>query len=585
MATKKTQELLQESEKQAESVYASLGRLLYENIQAGAISYSFTSPDTALTAKAKRLLRDIVAEKISDRRTKRAPLLRPPPAKAPVKAPVRPSVEIPPRKAPKNKVVAVLKGVGHVLSDLSAAAAPAPANAPKPAVSRRGQLDPYTKLIVTGQVCANKIIDVQKDFNDCLSAGLLHTTGERTAVFQAAADEKIQSIISLMAHRREEIKSVMEQKRQFFAENPEAPIWKAEENFLKHVEQEIDETTRHIDRLVDEVVGLFKNINDVFEKDLEHARLSREARAALAQEPEEAPQEEPLLPDPVSDEPEPSVEEEGLVAEVATEEAFAAESEETSSEEAGDYGLFETAARKLGRESISDEEKLAVLHTLFRNAPKRAVPFFYELTREADIFFQRKLFSLLNTLDYPTLVDLYRRFVTDEHSSLRLQGIMGLVKLGSSEARNVIVTAIRDRDANVRRFIVNHLDHNGGEAEETAIAHLAGDSDDSVSRIAIRKLGLMANHFAFVSLVPKLESSNVKVCKEAIDALVRMIGVDLDYDYTAPELERKRQARAWKSLAQESYTNPRLVRELRQEYLQGARVSRSSADAKKSRRS
>ena len=88
MATKKTQELLQESEKQAESVYASLGRLLYENIQAGAISYSFTSPDTALTAKAKRLLRDIVAEKISDRRTKRAPLLRPPPAKAPVKAPV-----------------------------------------------------------------------------------------------------------------------------------------------------------------------------------------------------------------------------------------------------------------------------------------------------------------------------------------------------------------------------------------------------------------------------------------------------------------------------------------------------------------
>ncbi|MBF0486351.1 MAG: hypothetical protein HQL16_07560 [Candidatus Omnitrophica bacterium] len=616
MANKKKQDLIKESETQLESLFSSFGRLLYENIQAGGIAYYFDPENPSLTAQAKRLIRDVVAQKISDRKEKREPvktLRRAAPAKPQPKAPTRPSVKVletkvaarptaikPARKAPKNKVVAVLKGVTNILlsefkgveAPLSAPVAQEPA-APvfaaaedvqpqqeRPvAISRRGQLEPYTKLNVALHVAENKVLDIQKDLNDCLSAGLLHTTGEKTAAYQAAVDEKIRKITLMMGKKREEIRRIMETKKQFFAENPEATMWKAETAFLEQIEQEVSQTTRRVDDLIDEVVVLFKNINDVFEKDLEQARLSREkewrwnTRISTALPPETFAKfhegassvDEIISEELPSEEISQEEEEEAIPQEQAVAQALDEGGDGEATEEAGDYGLLETAARKLSSESTSDDEKLAVLHTLFRNAPKRAVPFLYELTREADIFFQRKLLSLLSVLDYPTLVDLYRRFINDENSSLRLQGMMGLVKLDSDEAKNVIVSAIRDNDAHVRRFIVNHLDHMAGDPEASAIARLSGDSDEGVARIAIRKLGLMGNHFAFVTLVPKLESPSIKVCKEAIDALVAMTGTDQGYNYAAPFPDRKRQAKVWKTLAKESYTKPRLLRDLQRE--------------------
>ncbi len=594
MATKKTSELLQDCETQERSLYTSLGRLLYENVQSGGISYRFEPENAALEAQAKRLVRDIVAQKVADRKDERVPAK---PVKVIAKAPVRPVVrKAPPVKAPvkaavkepKNKVVAVLKGVTNVLLSEFKERPELPAvqeKAPAQAISRRGQLEPYTQMIVELHVATNKVLDIQKDLNDCLSAGLLHTTGDRTATLQAEADKKIQNVVLLLGKKREEIKNIMEQKRQFFAENPDVAQWKAEEGFLKKIEQEVQSTTRRIDDLVNEVVDLFKSINNVFEKDLEQTRVERGARAVaaaqagtevLVQEVSQAVDEyleEQAAEEPVAEEVVAEVAEEVAPAEpeILEETLVDDASAEAPAEETNDYGLFETAARKLGRESSSDDEKISILHTLFRNAPKRAVPFLYDMIREGDIYFQRKLFTLLGLLDYPTLVDLYRRFVTDENSSLRLQGIMGLIKLGSHEAKNVIVTAIRDHDANIRRFIVNHLDHTGGEAEAVGIAHLSGDSNDGVARVAIRKLGIMGSHFAFVTLVPKLESPNPKVCMEAIDALRKIVGTDLGYDPTVSLSERKRQAQQWKVLAQKSYTNPRLLRELRAEHSQGGK--------------
>ncbi|MBF0123504.1 MAG: HEAT repeat domain-containing protein [Candidatus Omnitrophica bacterium] len=618
MPTKKTLELIQECEKQGDSLLISLGRLLYENIQAGTIAYYFDPDDPALMAQAKRLIRDVVVEKISDRKEKLS-LSKTSRRISPVKAPVKIIAEAPKAKsvmrpvvaksiarktvskAPKNAVMAVLKGVTNVImsefkgpdaapvhhggsvhspthqKSSEERGAPAASEATvreQPRSSgtlRRGQLESYTQLNVALHVAANKLLDVQKDLNDCLSAGLLHVTGERTKAYQEAADKKIQQITLLLGKKREEIRHIMDTKRKFFAENPEATLWKEEEGFLKQVEQDVNQTTRRVDELIEEVVGLFKNIGEGFEKDLEQARLARkQERVSVASTPVRSSWTDFLTGGPAqnssSEEILDEAGEETVSEETVIEESFVNQ-EHIDAGEVGDYGLLETAGRKLRSESTSDEEKLAVLHTLFRNAPSRAVPFLYELTREADGFFQRKLLSLLTQLDYPTMVDLYRRFVTDANSSLRLQGVMGLVKLDSDEAKNVIVSAIRDQDAHVRRFIVNHLDHTAGDPEATAIARLAADSDEGVARIAIRKLGIMANHFAFVSLVPRLESLSMKVCKEAIDALVSMTGTDQGYNYAASPVERRRQAKVWNALAKESYIKPRLLRELREQYM------------------
>ncbi|MBF0503599.1 MAG: HEAT repeat domain-containing protein [Candidatus Omnitrophica bacterium] len=524
MPTKNKRELLNECGTQTDSLFITLGRLLYENIQAGSIAYYFDPEDPALMVSAKRLIRDVVQEKIFDRKEKKVQ------GQAPVK---------------EEK----------------------PQEARPPEISRRGQIEPYTQMNVALRVAENRILDVQKDLNDCLSAGLLHTTGERTAAYQAALDEKIQKLILLMAKKREEIKLIMETKKKFFADNPEVAMWKAEKSFLEKLEQEVNQTTKRVDDLIDEVVVLFKNINTVYEKDLEQARVEGPSlkdrlppAASVPEYPQDEPQEEIVSQDEPQEETlESTQEEESLSSE---QEDFMESPSVETDEAAADYGLLETAGRKLSSESTSDEDKLAVLHTIFRNAPKRAVPLLYELTREADIFFQRKLLSLLSVLDYPTLVDLYRRFINDEDSSLRLQGMMGLVKLGSDEAKHVIVSAIRDPDPHIRRFIVNHLDHRAGDPEASAIARLSADIDEGVARVAIRKLGLMGNHFAFVTLVPKLESSNIKVCKETIEALISLTGTDQGYDYSATLPERKRQARVWKALAKESYIKPRLLRDL-----------------------
>ncbi|MBF0494115.1 MAG: HEAT repeat domain-containing protein, partial [Candidatus Omnitrophica bacterium] len=267
--------------------------------------------------------------------------------------------------------------------------------------------------------------------------------------------------------------------------------------------------------------------------------------------------------EPVVSTPE-ETEEENEEAEETEEEVYDEEEEED------DYGLFETASRKLASQAAYEEEKLAVLHTLFRNAPKKTVPFLYELIKNSDMYLRRHLMLLLRQVDYPTVVDLYRYLIVDEESALRLQGMMGLVKLDSDEARNVISSAVVDRDPNVRRFIVNCLDHTGGEARVTAIARLSADSDESVRKIAVKKLSLLGNHFAFVNLVPRLEDPDVNVRKEAIYGLKRIAGTDYGYNFLGTEGERRRAVKQWKALAERSYANPGVLRSLREKNMKAA---------------
>lgn len=632
MAIKKKQDVLKECETQRDSLYASFGRLLYENIQSGGITYTFDPGAPALTAQAKRLVRDVVVGKITERKPKLDPFVIARRkalkdkdvalaiAKELKGRPIVQSVRtVKPAKPPKarNTMAAVLKGVQNVIKSAMPSLQTVSGEVPPPkppvmardprnlGVERRGQIEPYTRLLIELHVALRKLREIRNDFNDGITVGLLYATGNRTAVCQAAVDEKLQAVISLIEKKQEAIRRVMEQKKQFFAEDTENKVWKPEAEFLKELELDAAETSRRVDGLISEIVDLFKNIKSVYEKEVE-AGLPRPPLVVPPPEAVEAQMPEAVVADDAVDAeaqeddgsddanggdqfevPETAVElvreseiaalAEGAVEEVPQDADAADKSDGQGVDEDAvdkmDYGLFETGARKLLSEAVDQNEKLAILHTLFRNAPRRVVPYLFELIRDAEMFMRRQLVHLLGQLDYPTMVDLYRRFITDDSSSLRLAGMMGLVKLDSDEAKHVIVSAVNDRDANVRRFIVNHLDHGGNEPDATALARLARDVDETVARIALRKIGLMSNHFAFVTAVPLLESANIKIRKEAIAALVLMTGTDLGFDCGAPEVERARAVRQWKILSKESYAHPRFLRDMRSKYAPAAKAA------------
>jgi hypothetical protein len=517
-APKTTPESFNDCDAQLDSLFHHFGKFLYTNIQAGSISYHFDPPDKTLKAQADTLVRNIKAAG-NDRRPKPATFS------------------------------ALLRGAQNVLLGI---------NRQRPfGAERRGELEPYTGLVVSLHSILKNLLEIQADLNGCLSLGLLHTSNDRVVAYQHAVNEKLRTIILLVGKNKEVIKLIMEKKRGLLEENTESVPRKAEEDFLKQAARVVAATSRRIDILIGEVVGLFEGIKEAYEKDLK-------ADTAIAEKKydETAAEEVPLEEE----------KDEGPMEEEIKQEDIAEEEEQ---------GLFETASRKLASELVSPEEKTEVLHTLFRNAPGRTVPFLYEFIRNADMFLQRQVRSLLSNLDYPEMVSLYRRFITDKQSSLRLQGVMGLVKLGSGEARNVIASVVNDPDPNVRRFIVNYLEHAGGEAEAAAIARLANDSDETVARIAVRKLGLMANQFAFVNLVSKLEAPGLKIRKEAIEMLKAFTGTDLGYNYAAPEPERRRQIRQWNTLARQSYTNPRLLRGLREQLMNKAEKKPEGAECGK----
>lgn len=525
MANKEALEMQKECSKQSDNLFAFLGKFLFDNISLNLVAYSFQPPDEVLKARAEALLKDIAEENKKKLAPSKAAVL-----------------------IKKNKIKAVLQGAKNVFLkkkwDYSLG------------IERRGQLEPYTKLIVDLHIFSNKLQEVGKDLEDSLSPGLLYADSDRFLGCKQAIDRKISVIISLLEENKEVIKSIMKKKRSFLEANPKALFWKVEDDFLKQAAGKVSLATERIDRLIVDVAGIFKDIKRLYDKGLQ-------AESVVLQE-------EPLLiPDDVgqgepedagaSNQEEAVQQEEESGEEVGDEEAGV---EEVGGEET-DYGLLETALRKLNSEVLDGEEKLVVLNAIFRNVSKRTIPFLYELIKSADIFLRKQLILLLASLDYPEMIGLYRRFIADDESALRLHGIMGLVKLKSEEAQHVLVSAINDKDLNVRRFIVNCLKHTGTETEVAAIARMANDPSQTVALIAIRKLGLMSNRFAFVNLVQKLDSLDINIRKEAILALRAITKTDLGYDYAASDLERVRMVQQWKVLVAQSYSNPRIIHELR----------------------
>lgn len=536
---------IKDCETQLESLYTYLGRFIYKNMEDEKLFYRFEPENSQCEDEARQLLGKVKYF-----------------------------------QAPREPKTASSKSADH-----------------------RGRLEPYTSLVISTNEIIKKLASLKKDINHCLSAAIsgfeiidnTHT-GESVVQLNVVFDR----ISSMLENEMEVIKDMMTKKKKNIEKNAKdsgLEISKEEKKFLKNAEDDLANVAGNIDKLAKQAVKLFRDIKESYEKDIEAWKetleIRRQETGAAGEEifvakdtgaPDQAEWEEARM-DEGPEEDVPSVDEEpGPEEEVKEEITSEDEDAEAAQEIEGSEkspelfheDLFETARRKLRMEDESEGENLKVLNTLLRYAPGRVPDFLAGVIREGDFDFKKKIVHLLSKIENKEVVPVYRSFLSDDEPYLRLNGIIGLNRWKPGEGRDAMILSVGDPNSGVRRFVVNCLDPFRSDAEAAGIARLSNDRDENVARIAIRKLGMARNRFAFVNLVHKLESPSTKVRKEAINALQSMTGLTLGYKYLAPDKERTQSYQKWKNLWEQNRNNPHFLDELRS----GLLTSEKSSSAK-----
>jgi hypothetical protein len=149
--------------------------------------------------------------------------------------------------------------------------------------------------------------------------------------------------------------------------------------------------------------------------------------------------------------------------------------------------------------------------------------------------------------------------ILSEDPLIRLKAVEQLSRLNTPQARLALLAHIKDPDSLIRRVIVNSINPEGGEDETFAIVKFINDPDENVARIAIRKSAQTRNRLAFAYLISKLDSENVKIRKEAIEALGLITGSDLGYNPTATIGQRGESVRLWQKVWQDNQMNTQFL--------------------------
>jgi len=141
----------------------------------------------------------------------------------------------------------------------------------------------------------------------------------------------------------------------------------------------------------------------------------------------------------------------------------------------------------------------------------------------------------------------------------RLKSVVSLSRMNTPQSRLELLSHAKDRDSLIRRVIVNCINPEGGQEEEFAIVKFINDPDEDVARIAIRKSAKIRNRLGFSYLISRLDSENVKIRNEAIDALRIITGSDLGFNPTAAESGRSEAIKRWQQVWQDNQMNPQFL--------------------------
>ncbi len=141
----------------------------------------------------------------------------------------------------------------------------------------------------------------------------------------------------------------------------------------------------------------------------------------------------------------------------------------------------------------------------------------------------------------------------------RLKSVVNLSRVNTPQARAELLSHAKDPDSLVRRVIVNCINPEGGEDETFAIVKFINDPDEDVARIAIRKSAKTRNRLAFTYLIARLDSENMKIRQEAIDALKAITGSDLGFNPQGASNHRHEVIRLWQKVWQDNQMNSQFL--------------------------
>ncbi|MBF0252334.1 MAG: hypothetical protein HQL29_00820 [Candidatus Omnitrophica bacterium] len=463
----------------------------------------------------------------------------------------------------------------------------------------RGSIEPFTALVVKLFEAKKVVLSLSEDVGEFISMASIHMGSESycTDSLLGRFRKREKELLTLIDNNMEVIKNIMRIKQDKLKDKLEVNVLSAEEKtFLKQSGKDIDRITSDVNSLVKETKVLFRSIKESYDKDLENCKNILKARTVKEESPEI--NEEPVVHDEAEvtcecvnkktiDTEKDTAEEvftedpemedeiskvEDIYAEDGSEdneiEDFEEENEVTHAEghsfEQRGQGLMDAAARRLNRMDISASDKFDVINTVYNNLPDTAPDFLIDIIVEADIPLKKQLLEVIRHMEENRIVELYRRMVLCELPFLRIHGIIGLSRLKVDNAKNVIISAVDDPNATVRRLVANFLECSASVSEMTAIIKLSSDSDETVARVAIRKMGrAKLNRVALINLIPKLLHSDIIIRKEAINALKDITGTDLGYNFSASEDKRREAVARWEELWENNESNPNFIKDLK----------------------
>ncbi|MBF0521935.1 MAG: HEAT repeat domain-containing protein [Candidatus Omnitrophica bacterium] len=482
--------------------------------------------------------------------------------------------------AEKKENVAVSSPVENI-EKKEPAALPANSEIIEP-INKRGLLEPYTRLNVAIYAMKQDLSLLYNDL-DWLAAlvkSSLHFIDHAQSHEDIKEFKELKEAINLsLGQLTEVIKQIMDTKKTAIdniKEKSDLATSSIEKDFLDDAQAKIKDIAGSIDSLVNHARQLFEDVKHSYEKDIDRQNALLERNTALAEKiidretptKKEEPQEvvteikkEVVLE--AEEKPVEELPEENIPMPPALESLSAPIIHEEEQVHEFDPRLLEAAERKFKDELTKQDEKLAILNMLINNIPDTISDFISNYFFKADLSAKKSFLNLLAKVDNPILIEIYERFLDEEDSMLRLNGLMGLSQLNHPKAKAIILSAANDPDSSIRRLVANCVSHAGSDAEMSTIVKLINDADEGVSRIAIRKLGKSRSRFAFIHLIPKLDSEDMKIRKEAIDALKSITDTDLGYKYMAPEDVRNEAIKRWKQMWKENQTNPRFLMDIR----------------------
>jgi HEAT repeat protein len=212
-----------------------------------------------------------------------------------------------------------------------------------------------------------------------------------------------------------------------------------------------------------------------------------------------------------------------------------------------------SVVQSLSEGLVSDEAEVRRQAVVKLGArPHPAVPLLLLAADDPEDSVRLAALGALTGQRHPTLAGLFRRFLRDKNSALRLAALRGLASIDNPQlTHNDLVAALEDSDAGVRRVAASVLSWHREDAKMPlktmrALGLALYDEDEAVRVSAAEALGTAGDDRIVLALIRCVGDRSEAVSKAAQRSLGMLVGSEIDsIAEGAPVAERVESLKAW----------------------------------------